>query len=184
MPPKLLNTVFYSETWNVLTAGGSQAYQYRLNDIYDPFVGVGGRGVHGIDELQAIYNHYQVRRVRMRVTATLGGNGETTSLYLYSSADPTVPSIDRVDSAPDQQFALMSLARPCVLCLDVPMSRYVQNPDDAYYGAAPSTDPTKAIYGQLFMKNVSGADLNVIIRVAIEFDTEWSERIDCNDIDA
>jgi len=184
MPPKLINTMRYSETWNCTTAGGTQAYSWRMNDIYDAFVGAGGAACHGIDEIQAIYQRYRVQASRIKVSLNLGGSGENTNAYLFSSGDTTAVDVARGESAPDLCHAMLCLYRPVVLTCRTPISRYLDCTNDRDCSALSNADPTAQCYFNLVMKNQSGASLNVNIRVEIEFDTLWSQRLDSNDADA
>jgi hypothetical protein len=184
MPPKLINTMRYSETWNCTTAGGTQAYSWRMNDIYDAFVGAGGAACHGIDEMQSLYQRYRVIASRIKCTMALSGVGEQTNAYLFSSADTTAVDAARAESAPDLCHGLLSLYRPVVLSCRTPISRYLDSAQDRDCGALANADPAAQSFFNLVLKNFSGSALNVLLRVEIEFDTLWSQRIDANDADA
>lgn len=182
MPPKFVNRMIYAETWGDTSAGGVTYYQYRMNSIYDPYVGAGGSGVHGIDELSAIYDRYLVRRATMTITASIQAT-EVTMLYAWPTAASTAPSINEAQSAPEVKSLMLSQYRPASLTIVGIPGRYESTSRDRDYTAQVGANPTIVNYFDILLKNTSAANLNVVLRVQIVYDVEWSVRKLVEDID-
>lgn len=174
----------YSETWNVTTAGGIQAYDYKMNSIYDPYVGAGGNGVYGIDQMSAIYNRYRVVKAHIVVTANTQSGAETTQLYLYANGDSTSANLSRAESAPNVRHAQLTQQWPNMLELVTTPGTWLQGPQDRDLSAVISADPTALAYFHILMQNFSLGALNVVIRVMIDFTVEWSGLNSVDDVDA
>lgn len=183
MPAKFRNIMVYSETWNVTTAGGSQAYTYKMNGVYDPYSGAGGNGCYGIDEMQALYGRYRVLSSHIIVTASCQAT-ELTSLYLYPSAESTAATEASAESHPELVTAMLGQYRPVTLDSTSRPSKWLDGAQDRDLASANNGDPPALAYWHLLIKNFSASALNVVMRVRIEFWTEWSQLATNNDVDA
>lgn len=173
----------YSETWNVTTAGGTQAYAYKMNSIYDPYVGALGNGCYGIDAMQAIYSRCRVLKSHIIITAS-AQNVEVTSLYLYPSAESTAATEATAESHPELVSTMLGQYRPVTVEATSTPTKWLDGVQDRDLAAASNGDPPVMAYWHIFIKNVSAAALNIVLKVRIEFFTEWSHLHTTNDVDA
>lgn len=183
MPQKFRNIMVYSETWNVTTAGGVQAYAYKMNGVYDPYVGAGGNGCYGIDEMQAIYQRCRVLDSHIVVSAS-AQNVEITSLYLYPDAESTAATEAIAESHAELTTAMLGQYRPQTIEAWGRPTKYLDGRDDRDLASASNGDPPAVAYWHILVKNFSAAALNVVLRVRIEYHVEWSQLASSNDVDA
>jgi hypothetical protein len=183
LPPKFINIMKYAEQWSVSTAGGSQAYAYKMNSVYDPYAGVGGHGCYGIDWFQSAYNRYRVLRSTFIVTADVASDKEATALYVYAHASSTTATVNLAEAAPGARMVYLAAERPQSLALTSTPNRWVSGATDRDLSAAPSADPSVLAYFHLLLQNSSAAALGVHLHVTMLFETEWSELKQADDID-
>jgi hypothetical protein len=182
-PPKFVNKMKYAEFWTVSTAGGIQAYNYKMNSIYDPYGGAGGNGCYGIDEIAAIYNRYQVTGATMTITATAQAV-EGTQLYVYADGDSTSATQEIAESSPTCRFALLGQYWPQTFVISAKPGTFLAGANDRDLTALATADPAVMAYFHILIQNSTAAALNVMIRVQIIFDVIWSGLICTNDLDA
>jgi hypothetical protein len=183
MPPKFINKMVVSSTWTCSTAGGFGYYTYRMNDIYDPYVGVGGDGCHGIDEMQAIYGRYIVRSSQIIITATNQGD-DVTTLIVHPSANADVPVFNAAESAPEAKTAQLTKYKTSQMSIRARIGKWLQGANDRDAGAASNADPSLQAYWKILLQNGTANALNVVMKVIVIYDTEWSTLNAANDVDA
>jgi hypothetical protein len=183
LPAKFINIMKYTEQWQVTTAGGVQAYVYKMNSVYDPYSGAGGNGCYGIDWFQATYNRYRVLRATLIVTTAAGADKENTMIYLYASASSTAAVISTAESAPGSRAVMLSEYRPQTLTITSTPSRWLFGANDRDISAVTNADPALLAYFHILLKNISGAALGVNLHVTVLYETEWSELKQADDID-
>jgi hypothetical protein len=173
MPAKFRNRMTYSEAWNVTTAGGIQAYQYKMNSIYDPYNGAGGNGVYGIDEMSAIYDRYKVVRATITVTGAAQAV-ESTNIWLCANGSSTAMTKAKAEAAPGVVYGLLGQYWPQTFTLTSTPGRWLQGPNDRDLTAATNADPSVMAYFHILIQNFSASALNIMLRVQIVYDVEWS----------
>jgi hypothetical protein len=183
MPPKFVNKMVCASTWTCTTAGGFATYTYRMNDVYDPYVGAGGDSCHGLDEMQAIYGRYTVRRAWITVSAVNLGD-EVVSFYVHPSANSTTPALNAAEGAPESKFALVTKYAPAVLTIGTTINKWLQGANDRDAGAASNADPVLQAYWKILIQNATANALNLMLRVCVVYETEWSSLVASDDVDA
>jgi len=99
-PPMLHRSLSYSNvvapgsTTSANTVGGT--YSYRLNSLYDPYVGAGGSQPYGFDQLCSSagpYLRYKVVGCRIKVTfsAPSAASGQMGCIQIRNPSDSAVP---------------------------------------------------------------------------------------------
>lgn len=150
MPPKFVNKMVCASTWTCTTAGGFGYYTYRMNDVYDPYVGAGGDGCHGIDEMQAIYGRYIVRRSWITVSAT-GQNADVVTLYVHPSSNSDVPVLNAAEGCPETRSAQVTMYKTSNLTICAPIRKWIQGANDRDAGAASNADPALQAYWKILL---------------------------------
>jgi hypothetical protein len=154
-----------------------------MNDIYDPYVGAGGDGCHGIDEMQAIYCRYIVRRSWITVIAT-NQSADVATLIVHPSANSDVPALNAAEGAPESKSTQLTMYKTSRITLGTSIKKWLQGANDRDAGAASNADPSLQAYWKILLVNGSGNALNTFIRVQVVYETEWSTLNAANDVDA
>jgi hypothetical protein len=173
MPPRFVNKMRYSEVWGITTSGGIQTYTYHMNSVYDPYVGAGGNGCYGITEMAAIYDRYRVLGTEVVISATNKAT-EPVSLYVWPTCDSTTPTEVRAESAPGSRNTMLAQYFNHVFSFYEPTSKWLMNSRDYDASAATNANPAKLYYLQIYMGNGDATALNLIMRVTLIMDVEWS----------
>jgi hypothetical protein len=183
MPPKFVNKMQYNERWAVTTAGGISSYVYHMNSIYDPYSGVGGDSVYGIDEMAAIYTRYRVIGSTIIVTATCQAV-EICDMHVYPCAESGAATMSTADAAPECKYAMLGQYRPVSLQLTSTPAKWKIGANDRDFSAAVTANPAELVYWKILFQNISLNALNLIVNVRIIYDVEWSELKAQSDQDA
>lgn len=99
-PDKIRVRLKDSHSFVVSTTLQDDYYEFALNGMYDPYLGVGGGQPYGFDQWGALYNNYRV--LAAGCTATFYNNGTTQPIRLTILPNPKDDTAMRLFQDPQQ----------------------------------------------------------------------------------
>uniref|UniRef100_UPI0040483EE1 hypothetical protein n=1 Tax=Limnohabitans sp. TaxID=1907725 RepID=UPI0040483EE1 len=99
-PDKIRVRLKDSISFTVSTTLADDYYEFALNGMYDPYLGVGGGQPYGFDQWGALYNNYRV--LAGGITATFYNNGSTQPIRLTIVPNPKDDTNLRLFQDPQQ----------------------------------------------------------------------------------
>jgi len=173
MPPRYRNVMRYAESWVDTAAGGYTDIVYRTNSVYDPYVGAGGAGCWGIDEIQAIYSHYLVHGAKMVVTASIPSGTAATDIWFSENEYNALGASAYILGAQDGAVMHLTPGVSQTMVLRTTMRRTTPTSNDWDFSAAENANPNVCTYWHIVVRNSAAAANNVNLSVVIDYDTEW-----------
>jgi len=173
MPARYRNVMRYAESWVDSGAGGFTDIVYRTNSVWDPYVGAGGAGCWGIDEIQAIYSHYYVHGAKLVVTASIPAGTAATDIWFCESEYPVASATNNLLGAPDGAVMHLTPGVSQTMVLRTTTKRNSPTINNWDWSAAENANPDVCSYWHIVVRNSANATNNVNLSVVIDYDTEW-----------
>jgi len=173
MPPRYRNVMRYAESWVDTGATGYTDIVYRTNSVYDPYVGAGGAGCWGIDEIQAIYSHYIVHGAKLTVTASIPSGTAATDVWFTEVEYPALAASAYLLGAPDGAVMHLTPGVSQTMVLRTTTRRNTPTTNNWDWSAAENANPDVCSYWHIVLRNSAGSANAVNLTVVIDYDTEW-----------
>lgn len=184
-PPKLRQTLVYSETFQVTTGAliGIPTYnQWRLNGLNDPRVAVGGHQPTGFDQLMAMYVKYTVLGAKITCTFTAADAVYYSGDCGINITDPTATvgpnTYDLIENQYSTYGCWSQSANPPKLTIGLDCAKYFgikDMTDEADCQGTQGTDPSRQVYATVWTSTHKGVAQVVNFTIKIEYDTMFVE---------
>lgn len=184
-PQKLRQTLVYSESFPLTTAAliGPPVYAtFRLNGLFDPRNAAGGHQPMGFDQLMAMYTKYVVLGAKITVTFTASEAAYYTGDCGINIQDPGSSIPPTTDTLVESQYSTYGIyvqaGNATTRTLAVDMSKYFgvkDIVDDSALLGTSASDPSRQVYGVVWVNTHTGQAHKVNCTVKIEYDTYFLE---------
>lgn len=182
MPQRALTKLRYMEVIDATPSVALYAYQFKINDLYDPNYTGAGHQPRGFDQLAYFYNMYRVHACKVTVRAQIStANIEFyAGIYLHTTTT-TVGDLTDVSELKNSFYKVGNNEKPVIVSRYANIanlagkSKYVIKADDKY-SAATNASPAELIYATIFAQAVdqtTSIGLNLIVELT--FFSEFNE---------
>lgn len=183
LPNSVTMKMVYAETLNFSASSSASNVFYRLNDLYDPYQGVGGHQPYYFDQMTPLYNHFIVTGCKVEVKAS----SITVPALVGMKAQPDTGALGLAQQGIERPYCRTGTAVPGGRALymkqyfDISklfgVSRQAILSDDLYRGSGIAT-PTNVYYLNIFHQPIDGASTNYCpMEIKLTYYVKWTNRV-------
>lgn len=179
-PKRIISTLRYADSFGITsTAGSVGKYNFVCNGLYDPNQTGGGNQPMYFDQFMALYNHYLVRKTKIKVTMCTPVAALAWGVFVNDDATTTPSTITDI-----QENTLSTTLESNINSLPQAIYKYWntwsyfgQSPEanDELHGSA-SANPAENSFFTIYAGTLDATTAtNIQFQVMIEYETEFFE---------